>query len=293
MADPTSVITRNFKEDVDRASNIIKDEEALVIGALIALNVSTGKVEFMDDAANLLPLGVGVKQSAGDNENLTGNAAGDYSIVTRANMILKDVSVTGVSAITDVSKLVYATDGQLMTLTKPTDGLPIGFIKKWTTSTTCDVQLFSIEGIILRKRIEEIETIVEETQSICVGRIHSSALEGNSALDLFKWTAPFDGQIDSIFARCDKYDAGLIAGDQDINLEIGTTDLTGGVVSLGFGDGDASADLSAKVSGTAVTGNNIFSSGNEITGELVGGGTGFTASKEGWFSVWITITKTV
>ncbi len=43
----------------------------------------------------------------------------------------------------DNGKSVYATDGQTLTCTAPTAGLPFGFIVKWISSTTCDVYFYS------------------------------------------------------------------------------------------------------------------------------------------------------
>lgn len=285
MADPTSIIAWSYKEDVNRFEGTIKDSEALVIGGLLAINISTGKVEFMDDAANLLPIGIAVKQADGDNENLTGDSGGTYKVISRSGVVLKDCTVVGASAITDTFKLVYATDGQVMTLTKPSVGLPIGFIKKWTSGTTCDVQLFSLEASFLQAQLGT-------TKQICLGKLWSNAIEGTSALDLMKWTAPFAGKITGFYAYLEKFDAGLVAGAQTFNLEIGATNLTGGVLSLGYENADGSDDLAVKVSSTAITANNEFDAGDEITMELVASGTGFTASQDGCFAIYIEVEPT-
>jgi len=282
MADPTSIIERSFKEDTNRISLKIKDSEALVIGGLLALDVATGKVEFMDDSDGLIPCGVAVKQAAGNNEELTGDSSGTYSVISRAGIVLEKVAVTGASGITDTFSLVYATDGQTMTLTRPTTGLPIGFVKKWWSSTTCDVQLFSLEASFLQAQLGTKKTIN-------LGRVNSHSLEGTSAIDLLSWTAPFAGKIVSFYAYCENFDTGLIAGAQTANLEIGTTNLTGGVLSLGFGDADAAGDMATKISSTAITANNSFNSGDVITMELIASGTGFTADKLGTFSIYIDV----
>jgi len=283
MADPTSVLTRSFKDDVSRFEGTIKSAEALVIGGLIAVNQSTGKVQFMDDAQYLMPVGVAVKQKDGDNDNLTGDAGGTYGVVTRAGIVLENVSVTGASAITDLFKLVYATDGQVMSLTRPTTGLPIGFVKKWNATTYCNVQLFSLEG-------QRILNNIPTKNIICIGRINSHSLEANSAANMLEVDIPQACNIEALYAKPEAFDTGLVAGSLTFNLEIDAVDVTGGVLTLAFGDANAEGDLATKISATAITALNKCKTGSVLQLERVNGGTGFTASKDGWFALYIEIT---
>lgn len=286
MADPTSIISRKERVDILRFEGEIKDAEALVIGGLLAINTSTGKVEFMDDAQYLVPIGVAAVQLQGDNENLTGNAAGDYSVVAKSGIIIPSIAVTGASAITDVLKLVYATDGQTMTLTRPTTGLPIGFVSKWISATLCDVQLFSLEST-------RILSAVGTKQTICLGRMNSASLEGTAAADLLSYVAPNGFKIDKFYAKCEGFDAGLTGGAQTFNLEIATVNVTGGVLSLGHADGNAITDLAVEVDATAITALNECKAGDTIQVELVASGTGFTAAQDVWFALYIDITPVI
>jgi hypothetical protein len=193
------------------------------------------------------------------------------------------VSVTAASAITDVGRLVYATDGQTLSLTKPAVGVPYGIVTQWHSSTTCDVYLFGfIEGVLLSLIPPVKETLV-------LGQICSYALEGTSAIDLISYTSRRHFKINSVHARCIKPDAGLVAGAQTVNLEIGTTNLTGGVVTLGYANCDGTADLYVAIDGTAVTAANEVHEGDVITCELIASGTGFTAAKQGIFEVYCEI----
>ena len=284
MADPTSVLNRTYSVDPSRVTRVIKNAEALVTGALLAHNQALGKCEFADDAASLLPIGVCVGQKDGNNLLLTGDSGGNYSAVARGSIVLENVSVTGVSAITDAGKLVYATDGQTLTLTKPSVGVAYGIVTAWRTSTYCDVYLFSfIEGVLM-------SMIPPVKKLISLGQISSYALEGSSAIDLVSYTAIEHFTIDSVHLRCIKPDAGLIAGAQTVNLEIGTTNLTGGVVTLGYANCDATADLYVAIDGTAVTAANEVHIGDVITLELIASGTGFTAAKHGIFELYVMAT---
>jgi hypothetical protein len=122
-----------------------------------------------------------------------------------------------------------------------------------------------------------------------LGRVNSKSLEGTGAIDLLKWAAPFAGKITAFYAYCEGFDTGLVAGAQTCNLEIGTTNLTGGVLSLGYGNADAAADLATKISSTAITANNEFEAGDTISMELIASGTGFTADQDGVFAIYIDI----
>ena len=65
-------------------------------------------------------------------------AAGDKSVLLRARGIVT-LTVTGASAVTDVSAAVYATDDDTFTLTGGSGATLIGRVHRWVTSTTCQV----------------------------------------------------------------------------------------------------------------------------------------------------------
>lgn len=145
MADPTAVVSRETVNEIssNRFQGLIKTSEDMQIGALAALLYGTGTVEFGDDVANLTPLGIVHQQPLGDSSKMLGD--GTNEIVTKAGDTLKKVEVVDSSAITDMLKPVWATDGNAFTMTAPSNGEVIGFITKWHTGTTCDVQLLSLE----------------------------------------------------------------------------------------------------------------------------------------------------
>lgn len=281
MADPTALVERTFKVDVDRKDTLIKTSEALVIGGALAIDVTTGLAEFMDDTVDLMPIGIALKQTQGDNESLTGD--GTVKVTSRTGIVLENQTVTGVSAITDTFKLVYMTDGQTFTLTAPTTGNPVGFVKKWRATTYCDVQLFTLSEMVMWCNIPRSDTI-------CLGYIGTNALTGTAALDLLTYTANRRMQIDTLFAYPTNVDNASVAGAQTCNLEIGAVNLTGGVLTLAYTSCDADADIGTKISATAITAANIASAGEVITLELVTGGTGFTADTVSGFMVFMGVT---
>lgn len=149
MADPTALVNRSVENEIsaNRLQGLIKTSEDLKLGALAGMLYGAGTVEFGDDVADVIPVGLVHGQPLGDNSKLLGD--GTNEVVTKAGDVLKEVSVVGVTAITDTFKPVWATDGDTLTSTAPANGTPLGFIKKWHTGTSCDVQLFSNEVSVL------------------------------------------------------------------------------------------------------------------------------------------------
>jgi len=109
-------------------------------GSLIGLDDSTGYAVLWADTANYIFAGIALKGATGDTSaspvvNVNVNCGG---------LILKKVSVTGVSAITNVGDKVYATDDNTLTTSATSNVQEIGIISDWYSSTTCDVQLYSL-----------------------------------------------------------------------------------------------------------------------------------------------------
>jgi len=270
-------------QDPSRTEYPIKNTEALQINALLALNMSNGKTEFMDDAASLLPTGLIIASNPGNTgDELTGNTAGTYKSVSRGNLTLKNVSVTGVTALTDVGKLVYATDGHTLTLTRPTTGLPIGVIVAYVSTTYVDIHVFDfVQSWILSMASSAPTAYFRKS----IGFFPTNAIQGTNAADLRVETSYEHYKILSLHAIPTSYDNALVAGAQDLNLEIGTTNVTGGVLSLAYTSFDATGDMGTVINATAITAENEVHIGDVVTLELVASGTGMTADMHGAFEV--------
>ena len=292
MADPTSQINHTFQNILNRDISYyqIKSAEALVIGGHAALNRSTGKMEFADDAANLIPMGIITTQLHGDNTNLTGNAAGDYSAVARGGIVAQ-VAVTGASAITDAGKFVYATDGQTYTLTSPADdSVPYGIVMRWVSSTTCDVYFFGL--------IEAIQmSLIPRRATICLGSFPTNALQGTAAAELLT-DIPMYGHftIDSWYAVPVAYDNAAVAGDQNLEIDIGATSVktTGGVnptqINITYAELDAVGTMGTAIAGSAIASANEVHDGDTISVRMAASGTGFTADCAAAFNLYIQVT---
>lgn len=288
MADPTSAISLGnnpYSIDIVRREFIIKTSEALVRNALVSVDNSTGKVEFADDAANLIPCGLVESPSDGIVAHLTGD--GTYKAVVHGGIIVR-WAVTGATAITDIGKFVYATDGQTLTLTQPATGLPHGIVVNWISSTTCDVYLFDyLESV--RMSAASGNSMYEYMD---IATVPSNALSGTSATTIFTFPASYKHyKIISLHAQAVSFDAGIIAGAQTLNLDIGGTNTTGGVLTLGYANCDAYGDCGTAINATAITADNEVHQGDVLKLEVAASGTGFTAAKEGAFKVYAIIQR--
>jgi hypothetical protein len=287
MADPTGVVSLVSADTLaaNRHFAPIKDAEALQVGGHISVDKTTGKQEFSKAGSNLIPAGFVVSSLFGDNTNrLTGDSSGDNKSVATGSQVF-EVDVTGASGITDVTKYVYAVDGQTFTLT-PQNGIPVGYVFRWISGTKCAVYFFSF-----KEGLDKSTQPLQGLWPIGLFPMGANALQGTAAIDILSNMPQYQSyQIDSFHARCVAADNAVVAGDQNLNLEIGTTDVTGGVLNLVAADCDADADLANVIDATAITGNNIVKAGDNVSIELASGGTGFTADTAAIFALYAKVT---
>lgn len=129
----------------------VKNATAAYFGGLVAL--AAGYLKPFAAAAGEIPVGrllpTPMATSLGTTP-LTGDTSASpvpEGTVATESEVLINVPVTGVSAITDVGKIVYLSTDNLsadLTLTRPTRGVPVGLITRWYSSTSCDVMRFSL-----------------------------------------------------------------------------------------------------------------------------------------------------
>lgn len=177
---------------------------------------------------------------------------------------LKRVAVTGASAVTDVGVLVYAADDDsaTMTLTPTILAGAVGRVRRWYSSTTCDVQLFTPEQYVAR----------EKRATFTLSYLAATFADGDMATT---WTPGFAGRIVDLDAV---NTAAVTTGAKasTLNLEIGTTNITGGTIAL-----SGAYTLGAVVAGAAITAANHFSATDTISLEAAS----TTTFAEGSFDV--------
>jgi hypothetical protein len=199
--------------------------------------------------AGLIPFGIGQKNKLG---NTSAVPIPTQSVETGPG-VLCNVSVTGVSALGDVGKLVYATDDNTFTLTRPTYGVPIGIVISYRTSTYCDVLLLGF----VSNSVLQLAGNARDVWHIPVSGVVAGA--GNVATGL---VMPYHGKFISVNGIV--VQALATAGaDVSYNLEIGGTNVTGGVVQVVLADAQG-----AKKTGSAITADNEFHEGDLLDIEV-------------------------
>lgn len=290
MADPSSSVSLSYSKELSKNTIVmpIKDGVTLYPGALAAIDSANGRIDFADDLPGYIPCGVVVGAENGDNDSgLTGNSAGDYKVICKSGIVVEK-TVAGVSAYTDIGDSVFATDGDTLTLTRPsTDAFPSGVIVDWDSSTTAWVYFYGlIEAVQAARGLEKM--------NVCLGTWHSNAFIGTSAAELLTDLALYgSGKIVDFFAVCTGYDDAIVAGDQDFTLDINSSAVTGASINLTYTECEAAADLGVQTSSTTITGANTYHDGDTLSLKMAGSGTGFTEDKGASFSFWIVVEKQV
>lgn len=251
----------------------IKNAETLYYGGLAALGQKTlgtaserGRASAYTGAAGEIPAGLilpgGDQTPTGGTMDRDG-VLGDITPPTGEDIpsasidiggtIIENVTVTGASAVTDtVGQFVYCSTDNVsdLTLTRPTRGVPLGFIVNYRTGTSCDVYLFSLAEIMLAGLAGNGQYTWH------LGVVVAEASDAANLLTGIE--CPHAGLITDFYAICASAPADADMA-MDINLEIDGTNVNGGVVELRTAD-----TLGLKKSGTAITADNAFSEGSLI-----------------------------
>lgn len=278
MADSTA--NRTSAEEkivVDSSSFIVKNLETMAKKRYTAVNSATGFVENAEGAAGLLNFGWASENAKGDNLAVIGNGTDSVEWTTRENLLDDNVAIAGIGSKADIHKPVYPSDNQTLSITAPAVGTPNGFVSDWISGTTGDLQLFSREGAVLLG-------LLGGAKSREVMNISSKALEAAAATVIGRFTATNRGRITGLYAVLSADDAGTVAGDVDLNLQIGGVDVTGGVLPLAFGDTQGT-----KISAPAITALNVFNGGQDITLEIGVSTTPFTTEQLSLYHIYIEI----
>lgn len=256
MADPTQPFEVTSEHDIDKdalGDLVIKASEALQIGGLVSVEASTHKAEFSGVFDKAIPAGWVAGSSDGNDSNLTGDSNGDNKVTVRGGIILKNVTVDGVSSSTEIGTPVYASDGQTLTTTKQNTP-PSGFVTQYSGSgEVCDVYLYSLVESI--KQALAGGGSVRETKLI--GFVNNEGLQAtgdvSTGLELHG-----RGKIVGCYAILTSDDAATAAGAAVLQLEINGTAVTGSDMALADDD-----TVGAKQSGT-ITALNTYNDGDTL-----------------------------
>lgn len=240
----------------------VKNAVTIYFGTFVAMELSSGFAIPWTGAAGELLLGRALATAdpttaaAGTQGAFVLGATGSTPVpeitVAAESEILQKVSVTGATAITDLGKSVYASDDNVLTLTRPTrGGNPVGVVLRYISSTDCDVLVYSTsERLAL--------TGSGSKELLYLGAYDADTVENGDLRTGIP--LPFRGRILTVFAMVDKVIAG-VGGTSLINLEIDTVNVTGGVVTVSTAAGGTKG---TKLAGTAVTAANTFTEGSVL-----------------------------
>jgi len=264
MAALTATEQRNIRGRLTQAFKVA-DAAQFYAGSFAALRLNSfattadrGYAEPYTAAAGTLPL------SGFAERGVLGDTDADVPPEVELSIdgyILRNKAVTGVTAITDVGSLVYLSNDNDLTLTRPTYGVPCGIIVRWHTSTSCDILMFSLGELVVLSLSGGGKMLIP-LGSFDLATINASASQQNLRTGI---VLPFHGKIVDFFAMVDvALTAGTSTEGVTLSLEIDGTDVAGG--DLEAQSGDAAA---AKLTSTDITGDNEFHEGSLLDVQIV------------------------
>ena len=180
---------------------------------------------------------------------VVGTAANGGAVVHVFRAGIVDVTITSV-AVTDVGKAVYASDDGTFTLTQTTSSY-IGQVEKYVTTNTASVTFEGIPQNTPSKKIYGAVTFPITNATLADADI------------VTEWTPGFAGTLEKFY-----YVTNVPASTPDklstLNLEIGTVDVTGGLLELTTAKIDT---LGKVVAASDITALNTFGATSTISVE--------------------------
>lgn len=160
MSDPTDLVALSAESDLSAnlLTRPIKTSSTMVVGGYAGLEAATGTLKFFTHATGVYPAGHCVTHSeVGKQASQVVTGDGTKTCTVQGGQRLKSVTVAGgAGSAADVGKLVYATDGQTLTMTEPaTYKYPIGWAAAWIGGTTYDVQELPLSLMIAYAKLQE------------------------------------------------------------------------------------------------------------------------------------------
>jgi len=273
MTVATADLSRDHR-DAGTLNHQITNAVVMYGGARAAL-VAAGRVSTWTGVAGDTPVGFW-----GDSK-MTGDTSATPIVngrVYAAGQIVNDCPVDGTLAgtIADHQKFVYATTDVTFTITRPAapNRTPVGIIENFKTTTTADVYFFS--------RVEMLQMALagSNVRTICLGAIGTGVQTAGNILTGIAMSG--HGKILDCYAICSN---AISDADThfDVNLEIGGTNVTGGVITIDYAD-----VIADKKAGTAITAANEFHDGDLLDLEAASVTAG-TATDTGSYNVYITV----
>lgn len=207
---------------VRRIAAKIKNAAQIYVGAFGAWN--GGYLKAWTSASGEM-LGGPISAGVGYGTGLGSTSASPVpeAAVTCTDYVRQRATVTGVTAITDVGSPVYLSDDQAFTLTRPSLGVPCGYVCRWYSSTTCDVHVFGLQTL------RALELAGAGKFTVPLGMFGYADI--TTAKKYFYWLAPHHGKIVALRANVGT----TFANGTSIvwQAKIGSTSVTNGTLTFG------------------------------------------------------------
>lgn len=242
------------KASPDALAFVVESAETTYAGGDVAL--AAGYLKAATGAAGDIPCGMAIATSQ------LGSSALETQSIDPSDTVLKAVPVSGASTIADVGKVVFiSTDNPKadLTLTRPTRGYARGLIVKFNSATSFDVLLFGMTTMLAMQGVGQRE-IVE------LGTFANAALVTGNIVTA--QIMRYHGKIISLHGLVQTAFTGS-GGTADVNLEIGGTNVTGGVLTVSTAAGGT---IGLTVDATAITAANEFNEGSVLDVEVANTG---------------------
>lgn len=240
-------------------------------GRIGAYTAAAGEVfvgEFYEASEPLVPSGFGAAPEDGKTTGDTSATPPPRVLTQWRHAIKKNLTVTGVSAIANLLRLVYASDDNTLTLTVQTRPDPVGVIVGRHADDTVDVLFFGLSEKFAACRVERL----------WLNPGTEATLTGTSGDKVTGYPMPCKG----LFLTIGYVITTDITGSPDtvLNGELGGTDITGGTLALATGSAGA-----YNVGTSYATAAHYFSRGTLLDIEI----SGSTAASAGAGSLFVDI----
>lgn len=278
-------------------SFVVKNAQALYVNGLVGID-SNGLLVPWADTAGIKFLGTFVEfDRSGVTQGDTSASPPVRGVVDISGQYLREVDVAGVTARANIGDLVYCADDNPATLstTATTNVRAVGWLADFRSTSDMDVQLFDAAEYITVNNINSTTSLTDSTggtagNTLAAGvgeyvlAIHVTLAQITGAGDvLTNHVIGHKFKINSMDAVVDKV-VTTAAKLATLNMEIGTTNVTGGEVALTSAN---CTPLGARVAGSAVTAANTGSSTDTFSIEAAS----VTAFAEGEVILLISITN--
>lgn len=273
-----NLTANTVSKSADRGARafVVKNSTTLYAGALVGTDTN-GYLDNWADTAGLRFEGILKAKAVGDT-SATPQVTGQ---VDTTGKVLHKAAVAGATTITAVNAKVYSTTGNPndLTLTATTNVGAIGRVTQWHESSVCDVELFTpAEYLAAAGNAPATAGIYTLSIPIALAAITGAGdvVTGVVIPHAFKIIST-QAVVETVVTTGSKA--------ATLNLEIGTTNVTGGEVALTSAN---CTPLGARVAGAAITAANTGAAGDALSVEAAS----VTAFAEGRVILLVTIQNT-